>query len=491
MIGQQTAEEVKLEIGSAFPLDEEVQAEIRGRDLVSGLPKTVVLTSEEVRLALEEPLQAIVDAVKETLDRTPPELASDIMDRGIMLAGGGALLQGLDERLRDETQMPAHLAESPLTCVAVGSGRSLEEFEAIHRSQQEFPKQPAALAPAPPEAPEACTTARWSAAGGRRWPSSSRLSMALLTAYFGESAAACSTPSSAAPRRRSRRSRPAPAARSSRSATSSAGSATPSTPRTRTRSCKEEVEQLRARARPRRRPRRATPAAARIAAAATQDGFPHGTDPLTARVIARSPTVWYSSDPDRQGLRRRRARGPAGDHRRRPGRQGHERHRRHRRGHADHRRRERRLGAGVARRRHGRRQPEVGDPDDLRLEYVAEGTPGDARARPWSPPASVRQGRVAVPARHPDRQVSSAWTTTSVELYQRVHVEPFADLRRMDFVQVLTARRRRGAAGRGDRTVNATPGSLRPRRVDRAGRGGAAALRGSSPHRGSSAATPT
>src|SRR6058998_1269846 len=136
MIGQQTAEEIKLEIGSAFPLDEEVQAEVRGRDLVSGLPKTVVLTSEEVRLALEEPLQAIVDAVKETLDRTPPELAADIMDRGIMLAGGGSLLQGLDERLRDETQMPAHLAESPLTCVAVGSGRSLEEFEAIHRSNR-------------------------------------------------------------------------------------------------------------------------------------------------------------------------------------------------------------------------------------------------------------------------------------------------------------------------------------------------------------------
>src|SRR6186713_2344562 len=122
MIGQQTAEEV--------------QPEIRGRDLVSGLPKTIVLTSEEVRMALEEPLQAIIDAVKETLDRTPPELASDIMDRGIMLAGGGALLQGLDERLRDETQMPAHLAESPLTCVAVGSGRSLEEFEAIHRSNK-------------------------------------------------------------------------------------------------------------------------------------------------------------------------------------------------------------------------------------------------------------------------------------------------------------------------------------------------------------------
>ena len=94
LIGQQTAEEVKLEIGSAYPLEEEVQAEIRGRDLVSGLPKTVVLTSEEVRAALEEPLVQIIDAIKETLDRTPPELASDIMDRGIMLAGGGSLLQG-------------------------------------------------------------------------------------------------------------------------------------------------------------------------------------------------------------------------------------------------------------------------------------------------------------------------------------------------------------------------------------------------------------
>ncbi len=104
--------------------------------MVAGLPKTVVLTSEEIRQALEEPLSQIIEAVKETLDRTPPELASDIMDRGIMLAGGGALLQGLDQRLREETQMPAHLAESPLTCVAVGSGRSLEEFEAIHRSNR-------------------------------------------------------------------------------------------------------------------------------------------------------------------------------------------------------------------------------------------------------------------------------------------------------------------------------------------------------------------
>jgi rod shape-determining protein MreB len=136
MIGSQTAEEVKLEIGSAFPLREEVQAEIRGRDMVSGLPKTVVLGSDEVRLALEEPLGQIIEAVKATLDRTPPELASDIMDRGIMLAGGGSLLQGLDERLRQETEIPVHVAESPLTCVAVGSGRSLEEFEVMRKTSK-------------------------------------------------------------------------------------------------------------------------------------------------------------------------------------------------------------------------------------------------------------------------------------------------------------------------------------------------------------------
>ncbi len=133
LIGQQTAEEVKLEIGSASQLPEEVTTEIRGRDMVSGLPKTVMLTSGEVRAALEEPISQIVAAVKDTLDRTPPELAGDIMDRGITLAGGGALLQGMEERLREECQMPAQLTESPLTCVAVGSGRSLEEFEVIHR----------------------------------------------------------------------------------------------------------------------------------------------------------------------------------------------------------------------------------------------------------------------------------------------------------------------------------------------------------------------
>jgi rod shape-determining protein MreB and related proteins len=136
LVGQQTAEEIKLEVGSAWGMREEVQAEVRGRDLVSGLPKTIILSSEEVRHALEDPVNQIVDAIKSTLDKTPPELSADIMDRGIVLAGGGALLHGLDERLRHETHMPMHLAESPLTCVAVGSGRSLEEFEVIHRTQR-------------------------------------------------------------------------------------------------------------------------------------------------------------------------------------------------------------------------------------------------------------------------------------------------------------------------------------------------------------------
>src|SRR6187399_2592924 len=134
LVGQQTAEEIKLEVGSAHPMAEEVQAEVRGRDMLTGLPKTVILSSEEVRHALEDPVNQILDAIRSTLDKTPPELAADIMDRGIVLAGGGALLSGLDERLRHETQMPTQLAESPLTCVAVGSGRSLEVLEMMQRA---------------------------------------------------------------------------------------------------------------------------------------------------------------------------------------------------------------------------------------------------------------------------------------------------------------------------------------------------------------------
>jgi rod shape-determining protein MreB len=136
MIGGQTAEELKMEIGSAYTMDPEQEAELRGRDLVTGLPKTIVISSEEVREAMNDPLTAIIDAIKTTLDKTPPELASDIMDRGIMLAGGGSLLQGMCERVREETQMPVNRAESPLTCVVVGSGRSLEEFDTLHRLSQ-------------------------------------------------------------------------------------------------------------------------------------------------------------------------------------------------------------------------------------------------------------------------------------------------------------------------------------------------------------------
>ena len=118
-------------IGSAFPAPDEPHAEIRGRDLVTGLPKTIVVSSDEIRKALEEPVNAIVDAVKTTLDKTPPELSGDIMDRGIVLTGGGALLHGLDERLRHETGMPIVIADNPLDCVALGSGKCVEEFEAL------------------------------------------------------------------------------------------------------------------------------------------------------------------------------------------------------------------------------------------------------------------------------------------------------------------------------------------------------------------------
>jgi rod shape-determining protein MreB len=130
-LGERTAEEVKITLGSAWPLETELYAEVRGRDLVTGLPKTVVISTDEIRDAMEEPLTAIVDAVKVTLDKTPPELAADIMSQGIMLAGGGALLNGLDVRLMDETGMPILVAPNPLYAVAIGSGQSLEEFEAL------------------------------------------------------------------------------------------------------------------------------------------------------------------------------------------------------------------------------------------------------------------------------------------------------------------------------------------------------------------------
>src|ERR1700684_2041457 len=130
-LGERTAEEIKIALGSACPLEEELHAEIRGRDLLTGLPKTIVTTTEEIREAIEEPVSAIVDAVKVTLDKTPPELAADIMEQGIVLTGGGALLHGLDVRLAAETGMPIIIANNPLLSVAIGSGRCLEDIDVL------------------------------------------------------------------------------------------------------------------------------------------------------------------------------------------------------------------------------------------------------------------------------------------------------------------------------------------------------------------------
>ena len=130
-IGDRTGADVKIHRGWAWPLDAELTADIRGRDLISGLPRTIPLTTEQVREALSEPVSAIVDAVKTTLDRTPPELAADIMEAGIMVTGGGALLAGLDRRLSHETGMPINIAHDPLFSVVVGSGRALENIDAM------------------------------------------------------------------------------------------------------------------------------------------------------------------------------------------------------------------------------------------------------------------------------------------------------------------------------------------------------------------------
>lgn len=129
MIGERTAEEVKIEIGSAFPQGKEESMEIRGRDLVSGLPKTIRVTSEEIMRALTEPVAAILEAIKVTLERTPPELAADIMDRGIVMTGGGSLLRGFDRLVSEETGMPVHVAEEPLLCVVRGTAKVVEDIE--------------------------------------------------------------------------------------------------------------------------------------------------------------------------------------------------------------------------------------------------------------------------------------------------------------------------------------------------------------------------
>ncbi len=129
-IGELTAEEIKINIGSAFPLEKELSMDIRGRDLVAGVPKTLKLSSVQVREALSETIDIIVEAVRQALERTPPELASDILERGIILTGGGGLLRGLDKRLRQETNLPVNVADDPLTCVARGTGKVLEDFTA-------------------------------------------------------------------------------------------------------------------------------------------------------------------------------------------------------------------------------------------------------------------------------------------------------------------------------------------------------------------------
>jgi rod shape-determining protein MreB len=133
LVGERTAEEIKFEVGSAHPLADELDVEVRGRDLLTGLPRTIQLSSEEIRGAVDEPTQAIVSAIKGTLERTPPELASDIMEYGIVLTGGGALLKALDERIRYETSMPVHVSENALINVVLGSAMALEEIDVLKK----------------------------------------------------------------------------------------------------------------------------------------------------------------------------------------------------------------------------------------------------------------------------------------------------------------------------------------------------------------------
>ncbi len=133
LVGERTSERVKIEIGSAFPLENEEKMEINGRDLVAGLPKTIIITSQQIRKALEKPVEDIVNAIVEVLDGTPPELSSDIMKRGIVLAGGGSLLKGFSERISRETHCPVYMAEDPLAAVAVGAGKCVEDFTTLKK----------------------------------------------------------------------------------------------------------------------------------------------------------------------------------------------------------------------------------------------------------------------------------------------------------------------------------------------------------------------
>jgi len=134
MIGERTAEEIKMTMGSAYPVEEETSIEVKGRDLVAGLPKTLTITSEEIREALQEPISSIIDAIRITLERCPPELSADLVDRGMILAGGGALLAGLDKLIAEQTGLPVHLADDPLSAVAEGTGVVLSELNFLRRS---------------------------------------------------------------------------------------------------------------------------------------------------------------------------------------------------------------------------------------------------------------------------------------------------------------------------------------------------------------------
>ncbi|MBN1493901.1 MAG: rod shape-determining protein [Candidatus Omnitrophica bacterium] len=133
LIGERTAEHVKVTIGSAYPLAEELKLEVKGRDILAGLPKTVMITSEEIREALSEPISSILDAIRITLEKTPPELSADLVDRGLILAGGGALLKGLDKIISEETGLAVHIADDPLTAIALGTGRALSEISFLKK----------------------------------------------------------------------------------------------------------------------------------------------------------------------------------------------------------------------------------------------------------------------------------------------------------------------------------------------------------------------
>lgn len=133
MVGERTSEDIKIKIGSAYPLEEEMSVEVKGRDLVAGLPKTVTITSEEIREALQEPLRAILEVTKMSLERIPPELAADLIDHGVVMAGGGSLLRGLDKLISEETGLPVHIAEDPVTAVANGTGRLLSEINYLKK----------------------------------------------------------------------------------------------------------------------------------------------------------------------------------------------------------------------------------------------------------------------------------------------------------------------------------------------------------------------